>query len=110
LSGSNRFTVQAFAGGFLSARAHNPKFAIRDISSEARADPDDLGSATLRIEIRADSLQLLDQVSDKDRREIERVMREEALETATYPTILFESTRVSATRIDEGQLQRQRGR
>jgi len=99
----SRFTVQAFAGGLLSAFAHNPKFAIRGISSDVRLDPDDLGSARLHLEIRADSLELLDQVSDKDRREIERVMRGEALEAAVFPTIVFESTRVSATRIADGQ-------
>ena len=57
--------------------------AIRGISSEVSLDPDDLAAAALRMEIRADSIQLLDEVSDKDRREIElRVMREEALEAA----------------------------
>jgi hypothetical protein len=37
-------------------------------------------------------------VSDKDRREIERVMREEALEVAKYPAIIFESASMSAAR------------
>ena len=99
----SRFTVQAFAGGFLSAFAHNPTFAIRDFSGEAQLDPEHLASAVLRIEIRADSLQLLNAVSDKDHREIERVMRDEALETAAYPAIIFQSTRVSATPVADGQ-------
>lgn len=98
-----RFTVQAFAGGLLSAFAHNPKFAIRGISSDIRLDPEDLRAAALRMEIRADSLELLDQVNDKDRREIEHVTRDDVLETATYPTIVFESTSVSATRTADGQ-------
>ncbi|HUI42879.1 MAG TPA: YceI family protein [Terriglobia bacterium] len=99
----SRFTVQAFAGGFLSAFAHSPKFAIRGISSKVRLDPANLELAELRIEIRANFIQLLDEVSDKDHREIERAMREEALEANTHPTIFFESTSVSATRIADGQ-------
>jgi polyisoprenoid-binding protein YceI len=99
----SRFTVQAFAGGFLSAFAHSPKFAIRGISSEVRLDPDDLAAAALRMEIRADSIQLLDEVSDKDRREIERVMREEALEAAKYSSIAFVSASVSGVKASEGQ-------
>jgi polyisoprenoid-binding protein YceI len=97
------FTVQAFAGGFLSGFAHSPTFAIRGMSSEVWLDPEDLHSASLRIEIQADSLQLLDEVNEGDRREIERVMRQEAMETATYPTIVFQSTGVTATRTGEGQ-------
>jgi polyisoprenoid-binding protein YceI len=99
----SRFTVQAFAGGFLSAFAHNPKFAIRSISSDVWLDPDDLAAAGLRMEIRADSIQLLDEVSDKDRREIERVMREEALEAAKYSSIAFASAGVSGVKASGGQ-------
>ena len=99
----SRFTVQAFAGGFLAGFAHSPTFAIRGISAEARLDPQDLGSASVRMEIQAHSLQLLDQLSDHDHREIERVMREEALETAAYPTIAFQSTRVTASQAADGQ-------
>lgn len=99
----SRFTVQAFAGGFLSAFAHSPKFAIRSISSDVWLDPDDLAAGGLRMEIRADSIQLLDEVSDKDRREIERVMREEALEAAKYSSIVFVSAGVSGVKASGGQ-------
>jgi polyisoprenoid-binding protein YceI len=97
------FTVQAFAGGFLGAFAHSPKFAIRGISSEVSVDPEDPGSAVLRMEVPAGSLQLLDRVNDRDRREIERVMREEALEASTYPTVLFETSGITSTRTGDGQ-------
>jgi polyisoprenoid-binding protein YceI len=99
----SRFTVQAFAGGFLGAFAHSPRFAIRGVSSEISVDPEDLESAKLRMEIRSNSLRLLDDVSDRDHREIERVMREEALETVTYPTITFETRSVSASQIGDRQ-------
>jgi polyisoprenoid-binding protein YceI len=98
----SRFTVQAFAGGLLSAFAHNPKFAIRGISSRVRVNAEDPRSATVRMEIRVDSLQLLDDVSVKDHAEIERVMREEALEAPAYPTILFETSTVSSAPAGDG--------
>ena len=55
----SRFNVQAFAGGFLAALGHSPRFAIRGLSAEARLDPEDFSSGSLRMEIQADSLQLL---------------------------------------------------
>jgi polyisoprenoid-binding protein YceI len=99
----SRFTVQAFAGGLLSAFAHSPRFAILGISSRIELDRANLGAAKLRMEIRADSLRLLDHVSDEDRAEIERVMREEALEALAYPTIVFGTSTVAATPSGEGQ-------
>jgi len=102
-SGLSRFTVQAFAGGLLSGFAHNPRFAVRGISSDVRVNPQDLERAAVRIEIHANSLELLDEMSDKDRREIRRVTREEVLEAATYPTITFESTGVSKDKTIDGQ-------
>ena len=99
----SQFTVQAFAGGFLSAFAHSPKFAIRDISSKISVDPEDPSSAVVHMKIPAASLQLLDKVNDRDRIEIERVTQEEILETRRFPTILFESSGVSSERTGAGQ-------
>jgi len=97
----SRFTVRAFAGGMLSSFAHNPTLAIRDFGGEVEV-PGALERASLRLRVRADSLQLTDEVSDKDRKEIERLMREEVLETDRFPEIVFESTEVSANKITEG--------
>jgi len=102
----SRFTVRAFAGGMLSALGHNPTIAIRDFEGEAKFlpdRPDRLDLASLRISIKADSLTVIDDVSDKDRHEIERQMREDVLETAKYPEIAFESTRIEGEKIFAGQ-------
>jgi polyisoprenoid-binding protein YceI len=99
----SRFTVRAFATGLLSAFAHNPTIAIRDFAGEVQFPPGKLQEGRLRISIKADSLEVVGNVSDKDRREIERQMREEVLETARYPEVVFESTRISAEMITEGQ-------
>ncbi|HVF92056.1 MAG TPA: YceI family protein [Blastocatellia bacterium] len=98
----SRFTVRAFAGGMLSALAHNPTFAVRDFSGEAELAPNSLEGASLRLRARAESLELTDQVSDKDRKEIERLMREQVLEAGRYPEIVFESAGTSAVRISDG--------
>ena len=83
----SRFTVQAFASGFLSAFGHNPKFAIRDLSGEINFDPEHIEKSTMHLVIRATSLSVTDNISDKDRREIEGEMRDKVLEIAKYPEI-----------------------
>jgi polyisoprenoid-binding protein YceI len=99
----SRFTVRAFAGGMLSAFAHNPTFAIRGFTGEIAFAPEAIERSSLRLQIRAEALELMDDVNAKDQREIERLMREEVLETSRYPEIIFESASVSGTRISEGQ-------
>jgi len=99
----SRFVVRAFATGLLSAFGHSPTIAIRDFTGEVQFSPDHLEASSLHLRIKADSLEVTDEVSDKDRREIERQMREEVLETARYPEIVFESTAVAAEKVSEGQ-------
>lgn len=100
---ASTFTVRAFAGGVLSAFGHNPAIAIRDYNGEIRFDPEHPESACLRITIRADSLSVTDDVSDKDRRDIESKMREEVLETGSYPEITYDCSSIAAKKTGEGQ-------
>jgi polyisoprenoid-binding protein YceI len=99
----SRFTVRAFAGGALSAFGHNPTIAVRDFTGEVRFSPDSLSTSLLKMTIKAESLSVADQASEKDRAEIERTMREEALETARYPEIVYESTSVSGDKAFAGR-------
>ncbi len=101
--GMSRFTVRAFASGVFSAFGHNPTIAIRDFSGEADFDPATLENAALRVKINAGSLAVTNDISDKDRREIEQTMSQEVLETTRYPEIVFESSNVSASRAGDGQ-------
>jgi polyisoprenoid-binding protein YceI len=101
--GRSRFMVKAFATGMLSVFAHNPTIAIRDFTGEVEFAPDSPEQSSLNIRIQSGSLQVADEVSDKDRREMERQIREEVLETDRYPEIVFESTNVSADRIMASQ-------
>ena len=102
---SSNFTVQAFASGMLSALGHSPTFAIRDFSGEATWNPNAPAQSSLRVQIRADSLDVMDDIKSKDRREMESTMNQNVLESAKYPTIVFESTAVSANQIGEGRYQ-----
>src|SRR5579862_6988563 len=95
---ASQFTVQAFASGLAAAVAHSPKIAIRDWTGEARFTPGTLGDASLKVRLKASSLEVLDELRDSDRRELHRVMNQEVLETSRYPEILFESSTVKASR------------
>jgi polyisoprenoid-binding protein YceI len=103
---ASRLTVRAFAGGPLSAIGHNPSFAVREVSGEVALDPG-APSGSLAVSIRADSLALTDSVSERDRQEIERAMREDALETARYPEIVYQADegRTRITSAGDGQFQ-----
>jgi len=90
--GVSRFTARAFATGLLASMGHNPSFAIRQFSGEAKFASDAPEQASVRIVVQSGSLELSDQVSDKDRREIERTTRSEVLETSRFPEIVFEAS------------------
>jgi polyisoprenoid-binding protein YceI len=95
----SRFVVKAFATGLLSAFGHSPTIAIRDLTGEVRFAPDRLEESSLSLQIKTESLAVVDDVRDSDRREMERQMREEVLETAHYPEIVFASARISAEKV-----------
>ncbi len=78
--GISRFTVRAFASGLLSAFGHSPTFAIREFEGEVQLASDSLEGAGLRLKINAASLNVQDEISDKDRREMERMMNQDVLE------------------------------
>jgi polyisoprenoid-binding protein YceI len=99
----SKFTVQAFAEGLLSAFGHDPVLAIKVFTGEVQFVPGSFESASLKIVIKADSIVLTDEVKEKDRLEIEQTMREQVLEIAKYPEIVFVSSSISVTRLAEGR-------
>jgi len=100
---ASRLTVRVFAKGVLSALGHNPTVAVRDFSGEAWVDAEKVEAAILRMTIAAASLGVTDDISDKDRREIEGQMFEDVLEVTDYPEIVYACSRVSANKTGEGQ-------
>jgi polyisoprenoid-binding protein YceI len=101
----SRFIAQAFAKGLLSAFGHNPRLAVRGFEGEAEFDRAAPNAASVWMKARADSLVVIDEMSEKDRREIERVTREELLEAARYSEIVFQSAGVAARQVAEGRYQ-----
>ncbi len=100
---TSRFTVRVFAGGMLSMMGHNPTIAIRDFSGEAAFDPGPPVQGSLRIEIRAGSLEVTDDIKSSDRREIESTMNQKVLEVSKFPEIVFEASLTSADQLGEGR-------
>lgn len=93
------FVAQVFATGILSSFGHDPKISIKDFQGELSFTLTGLSieNAHLRINIQADSLEVADDITEKDRREIHRKMTEESLETDRFPEIVYECSKVSAS-------------
>ena len=97
---SSRFTVQAFATGILSAMGHNPKIGIRTFTGDVDFNAGAAQARGFRLSMKSNSLGILDDISDKDRRDMEKMMNEQVLETDKYADIVFDAPTVSITRID----------
>ena len=69
------------------------------------ARPDTGVGASLTLQIAAGSLELVDDVSSRDREEIESIRRDQVLETSEYPTITDDSptSATTAKRTGDGQ-------
>lgn len=93
--------MQAFATGILSAMGHNPTIGIRDFSGGVDFSPESLQGSGFSLSVNTASMSVQDDISDKDRREIERMMNDQVLETAKYPEVLYEAPIVSIAKLGE---------
>lgn len=93
--------MQAFAAGLLSAMGHNPIIGIRGFKGEVNFSSEALQGSGFRLGIQAASLCVEDDISDKDRREIERLMKEQVLEVAKYPEIAYDAPVGSITKLGD---------
>jgi polyisoprenoid-binding protein YceI len=96
---ASTFVAQAFATGLLSAFGHDPRIAIRDFGGDLSFSLTGLTveGAQLKISIQAESLEVVDDISEKDKQEIHRKMCEEVLEVDRFPEIVYECSRASAS-------------
>ena len=101
--GRSQFTVQTFAAGMLSFLGHSPKFAVRDFTGGVTFEGGRASGMGLQLAVKADSLQLVDAVSDADRRDIEETMRRDVLATAGHPRITYEAAKVAADAVSPGR-------
>ncbi len=97
---ASRFTVQAFATGVLSVMGHNPRIGIRSFMGQVDFSAEASKAANFRLALQANSLGVLDDISDKDRREIEQNMNDQILESSKYPDIVYLAPDVSVTRLE----------
>ena len=97
------FTVRAFATGLLSAFGHSPTIAVPDFEGEILLNPEAVEQSFLRIVFHSASLTVTDDISQKDRAEIDRKMHDEVLESDSFSDIVYECSRVCASKTGEGQ-------
>jgi polyisoprenoid-binding protein YceI len=95
--------VRAFATGLLSPLGHNPTIAIPDLEGEIVFNREAMEQSSLRIVIHAASLTVTDDIREKDREEINRAMQQEVLESDSYPDVVYECSRLTASKVGEGQ-------
>jgi polyisoprenoid-binding protein YceI len=98
---ASRFTVHAFVTGLLSSMGHSPTIGIGAFGGEVKFNPDKPQAGSFRLAIQASSLSVQDDISDKDRSEIERLMNQEVLETSKFAEILYEAPSVSVTTMSD---------
>ena len=97
------FTVRAFATGLLSSLGHSPTIGIPEIEGEIALSPEAIEQSSMRMVVQASSLAVTDDVSAKDREEINRRIHEEVLESDSFPEIEYRSSKVSASKTADGQ-------
>lgn len=97
------FIVQAFAEGLLSFVGHNPTFAVQRYGGEIQFAKGNTEVESMLVVIQTESIELLDEMSDKDSKEIETMMHGEVLETKRFPEITFVSKDVSLKEISNGR-------
>lgn len=97
------FIVQAFASGLLSFVGHNPTFAVGRYGGEVQFAKGDTEVESMLVMIQVETISLLDEMSEKDTREIENTMHDEVLETKRFPEISFVSKDISLKQISDGR-------
>ena len=94
-AGRSKFMVHASRGGLAWFKGHDHLIAVRDFSGQAELTPDLLNPASLRMTIRAASLEETSDVfTPQQKGIIKKELEDIVLETAKYPEITFRSTEV----------------
>ena len=97
----SQFTVQAFATGLLSSFGHNPRIGIRDYDGEIQFVPGSYEKAFVRVSVRTNSMELLDEMKSDDRRKLEQLMYQEVLEVDRYADAVYESKELRVQKLSQ---------
>jgi polyisoprenoid-binding protein YceI len=100
---ASQFTVQAFAEGIGGIADHRPRFYIRDFAGELEFDPGKPNGGSLRMAAKTRSLEIIDEVAERDRKAIEKVMYGAVLHPDRFPEVAFRSSRVVCTPAEGGR-------
>jgi polyisoprenoid-binding protein YceI len=98
----SRFIVETETTGLSAMFAHDHKIGIRDFTGRATFTRDNARGASLTLTVQANSLYLLGEEDIGQRQAIESALREDVLETAKYPQIVFTSRSVTSERRGDG--------
>jgi polyisoprenoid-binding protein YceI len=96
---ASRFTVQAFATGFLSAFGHSPKIGIRDYEGEIHFVPETYQKAFVRMTVRTGAMDVLDEMKSDDRKKLEQAMYREVLEVDRFAETAYESKQITVQKL-----------
>ena len=98
----SRLIVETETTGLSSMFAHDHKIGVRDFTGEATFTRDKPKGASLTLTVQASSLYLMGENEIGSRQSIESALREDVLETAKYPEIVFKSRNVTTERRGDG--------
>ncbi|GAC1673837.1 MAG: hypothetical protein PVS2B2_07480 [Candidatus Acidiferrum sp.] len=102
---ASRFTVQAFATGLLSSFGHNPKMGIRDYDGEIRFIPETYEKASVTLNVRTSTMEVLDEMKKDDLKKLELVMYEDVLDVKRFPNVLYESKGITVQKLSNDLVQ-----
>jgi polyisoprenoid-binding protein YceI len=98
----SRFIVETETTGLSSMFGHDHKIGVRDFTGQAIFTRENAKGASLTLTVQASSLYLLGENDIGQRQAIESALREDVLETAKYPQIVFTSKSVTSERRGDG--------
>ncbi len=98
----SRLIIETETTGLSAMFAHDHKIGVRDFTGQATFTRDNAKGASLTFTVQASSLYLLGENDIGARQSIESALREDVLETAKYPQIVFKSRSVTTERRGDG--------
>ena len=95
--------VRAFAGLTSTALEKRPSLAIRECEGWARFVPGSFEQACVLIKLNAGSLTVSEGINEEESEKITHTLMREVLEIERYPEIVLCSSRISVSKVGNGQ-------
>ena len=94
----SKMEIHVYKEGAFKMFGHDHLIAAKDISGEARFDPQKIEASSVRLKIPTKSISVVDPgESEKDRKDVQTTMAgEKVLDVGKFPEITFVSTGISA--------------